>query len=453
MQVRKFEAKTMKEALEMVKRHLGRDAVILSARDNSKGFGLLGEKSYEVTAAISETTLKKKIYAERKLNEKLREKYATSSARNQKAFIDKVFEKQQGIVQAKESTKRRYIDIEDDYGESKTATIASPSQTVSAEERIKGAAARALKEAETVFQSEPKVIRRPARSTSPSANMESDEVLSLRKEILQLKKLISGFRQMPQNFVTRHPGAEHGISYEMSEAFQKLVRAGISLENVIEILKIAQNVIPFEKAKKPAIVDAWVAKYLLDQIQVSDPRQNRRVHIFVGPTGQGKTSSLIKYASQLAICDKKRIAILTSDSIKLGASEQLRIYAQILNVPFGILRRSEDWSIVLPKIADVDYVLVDSPGVNSKDFKELDVLKEFIPKNRENVLVHYVQSLMAKDSDAIEVAQNFKNIGVDDLVLTNLDQSAQHGFIYNFQQALDKPLHSFGIGPKIPEDY
>ena len=69
MQVRKFEAKTMKEALELVKQHLGPEAIILSAKDNSRGFGLMGERSVEVTAAVSEETLRKKKLAEAKLRE------------------------------------------------------------------------------------------------------------------------------------------------------------------------------------------------------------------------------------------------------------------------------------------------------------------------------------------------------------------------------------------------
>src|SRR5690606_13896979 len=228
---RKFEAKTMKEALQMVKKHLGPDAVILSARDNSKGFGLLGEKSFEVTAAIAESTLKKKVDAERKLNEKLRDRYASSSARTQKAFIDKVYEKKQGITEVQPSTRRRYIDIQDDQ----EGLLAN--SEVTAQERIKNAAARALKEAESVFAQEARPKPGLRHRAQASTRTESEEVISLRKEILQLQKLISGFQQMPQNFVTRHPGAEHGISYEMSEAYQKLVRSGVSVEHAVEILK------------------------------------------------------------------------------------------------------------------------------------------------------------------------------------------------------------------------
>ena len=91
MQVKKFEAKTMKEALELVKVHLGPEAIILSAKDTHRGFGLMGEKSVEVTAAVSEETLRRKKMAESKLREELRERFQQIPAAKQKEFINKVF--------------------------------------------------------------------------------------------------------------------------------------------------------------------------------------------------------------------------------------------------------------------------------------------------------------------------------------------------------------------------
>src|SRR6185312_12856760 len=92
MQVKKFEAKTMKEALELVKVHMGPEAIILSAKDTHRGFGLMGEKSVEVTAAVSEETLRKKKIAESKLREDLRTRFQQIPATKQREFINKVFE-------------------------------------------------------------------------------------------------------------------------------------------------------------------------------------------------------------------------------------------------------------------------------------------------------------------------------------------------------------------------
>ena len=90
MQVKKFEARTMKEALEMVKTQLGPDAIILSARDNNKSYGLVGEGSVEITAAVSEETLQKKKFAESKLREQDLQKFKQIPARQQKELIQKI---------------------------------------------------------------------------------------------------------------------------------------------------------------------------------------------------------------------------------------------------------------------------------------------------------------------------------------------------------------------------
>src|SRR5690606_21435122 len=89
MQVKKFEAPTMKEALEMVKNHLGPGAIILNAKDNSRGFGLMGRNSIEITAAISETELRKKQWAESRLKEEQLALLRQKSMRIQKEFIEK----------------------------------------------------------------------------------------------------------------------------------------------------------------------------------------------------------------------------------------------------------------------------------------------------------------------------------------------------------------------------
>jgi flagellar biosynthesis protein FlhF len=90
MLVKKFEARTMKEALEMVKAQMGPDAIILAARDNKKSFGLVGEVSVEITAAVSETTLHKKKFVETKMVETDKERFQRSPARTQKDLIEKM---------------------------------------------------------------------------------------------------------------------------------------------------------------------------------------------------------------------------------------------------------------------------------------------------------------------------------------------------------------------------
>ncbi|OFZ14009.1 MAG: hypothetical protein A2Z20_10330 [Bdellovibrionales bacterium RBG_16_40_8] len=418
MQVRKFEAKTIKEAIEMVKYHLGPEAIILSAKDNARNFGLMGESSVEVTAAISDAKLNQKKFAEKKLNSRSRQRYVESSAKMQKEYIEKAQTKPMPIpVEAIEEvepvekrswkgiTPARYIDIADSGEISKN-------------------------------------------------NTRNDEnIIKLQDEIRHLRGLLNKFQSVPQNFVSSHPGADEGLPYELSFAFQKLLDAGVSHKNIVEIMRAANIALPNEHKKKRAFVDGWVIKYMLDRLQVVDKPLKNKFHIFLGPTGQGKTSTIVKIACQLALKEKKRIIILSGDQIKVGATDQLKIYAQILNVPCGVIANSQDWVNANELFTQVDHVLFDTPGMNLKNPQDVDKLRSVLPPRASEMDMHYVQSIMVRDQDAFEVAERFKTVGFKDVIFTRLDEAVQHGIIYNFQKQFNVPLHSFGIGSAIPEDF
>lgn len=471
MQVKKFEAKTMKEALVMVKNSLGPEAIILSAKDVNSRYGLAGEKSVEITAAVSETSFRKKQLAEKKLNAQDKEKYVNSSARSQKQFIEKVFDRVQANQDRKnyQITQTPYIDIlDDDLAEDSESSRAvrrdqkinfvessgsSQQNSVNSrqikysdasEERVRSAAKEALKAAYFVDDE----VVRPVEKKS-----ENNEILQLKQELSQLKSVLQEFQKVPQNFLSMHPGAQSGIPYELSFMYEKLIRAGVSVDNAEEILKIAEQKLSKEQMKKRAMVDAWVVKYIMDSLVISENRTAARYHAFVGPSGQGKTSTLVKMASHLVICEKKNIAIVSIDSKKVGAAEQLKIYSQILNVPFCLVRNTEDWLKLEKFLKQYDHVLIDCPGLSLKSMSEIDFLRAMLPAQNEDISIHYVQSILAKDADALEIASRYVPLGVKDVVFTALDESNQHGLIYNFQKSTGLALHSFGIGSQIPEDF
>lgn len=563
MRVKKFEAKSMKEALTMVKRELGPDAVILAARDN-KRFGLAGEASVEVTAAVSESTLQKKRFTESRMTAQAREKFATSDARTQRQIIEKMIENRQRQTKEEAQPRRSitsvsYIDIPDEEeipgsrrkaafdrakGRNVTdlledfdqdfdvdqwqarstreaavsapiASSASPEErqpTEKAKARIRDAAReawrsnpfleeeRAAREAQAraaarqaakaqaqqasaQLQAQPPAAsqaRGPApapapatvrntggveviREAAPAAQApvaqqvmpqpDNAEISTLKSEITRLQKMLEGFQKVPQSFVTMHPGAEYGIPYDLSFMYQKLMEAGLNIENTVEILQAAAREIDPLQIKKRPIVDAWVARWFLNSIQVSQTPFQGRVHLFVGGAGSGKTSALVKMASHLVVKEKKKVAILSTDSFKVGAVDQLKIYCQILNVPFAVIRNRKDWEWVLGQLRHVDHVLVDYPGLQLRDLDEIHLLKSLLPPEGTAPVCHFCVAATAKDGDAYEIARRYRVADYGDVIFTNLDQSVQHGIIYNLQKKTGKPLHSFGIGNRIPEDF
>lgn len=452
MQVKKFEARTMKEALEMVKTQLGPDAIILSARDNNKSYGLVGEGSVEITAAVSEETLQKKKFAESRLREQDLAKFKQIPARQQKELIQKMVDKHVQKAQGPAPiTQRRYIDIEDEAEQARQKQVA--------EERVRNAAQRALNafQAQETFGAAPAAMKKAPTPVAAKVHRvsagENEEVLALRSEIASLKQVISQFQSMPQSFMGSHPGADYGINYDLSFVFEKLSKAGMAPEIAADFLTTAQETLPALKLKNKSLVEAWVARHVLDNTKIVQNPTHGKIHCFVGPAGSGKTSALIKMASQMVVREGKRIALFTTDTFKVGAADQMKIYAQILNVPFSVIRSQQDWTNLMRYLANVDAVLVDYTGLSLKSNEEIQMLKSLLPPAALNPNIHLVLSTNAKDTDATELGRRYSVLGYKDAIFTGLDESTQHGTIYNFMKRFDIPLHSFGIGPRVPEDF
>jgi flagellar biosynthesis protein FlhF len=461
MQVRKFEARSMKEALEMVKTQLGPEAIILSARDNKKRFGLVGEGSVEITAAVSEETLQKKKFAESRLREQDRNKLQQSSARVQKQVIEKMVKKytQEAEVKSRPITQQRYIDIaEDGYG-TPSVNVVTPMTAVSAEERIKSAAQSALNMMS--FHQSPPAPKPLAQQNSQQGQMTSSsvgeqkdwaQISALKTEIESLKKVISGFQAMPQHILGQHPGAEYGLSYEVCHMFQKLQEAGLAPEIAADLLTQTQEEMPLLKLKNKSLVDGYVAKKILETTKLAAKR-DPKIQIFVGPAGSGKTSTLVKLASHMIIKDHKKIALVTLDTFKVGAVDQLKIFSQILNVPFAVVRNRQEWDRLMVALSGYDCILVDAPGLSLKNMDEISFLRNLLPGKDEKIQVHLVLSALAKDSDLNEIGKRYQVTHFDDLIFTGIDEAAQHGNVYNFMRRFNAPLHSFGLGARVPEDF
>ncbi len=478
MQVRKFEAKSMKDALEMVKSQLGPEAIILSARDNKKAFGLLGESSVEVTAAVSNSTLQNRLVAQSKISESKKKEFEKISARAQKEFINKVVTKYMDDPKIpngnsiRSARSARYVDIldeslnrsrsdqdndredqdsdrenQDDSREFNHANVAS--------KRIQNAAKKAYEvfEQNKIDEESEKSLNSKSQLEISCVDQDMGYVNDLQKEILELRTMLKEMRSSVSHSVAPHPGAEYGLPYELSQLFVKLVKLGITEEIVSDLLKNAKDNLSRQHLLNGGVVEAWVAKSILDQTQIVKDGLKEKIHFFLGPRGQGKTSALIKLASHLVVEEDKSVVILSADSEKVGSVEQMRIYTQILNVPFGILKAGTNWTDFLKKIEQFDYVLVDMPGMDLKSFDEINFLARLLPENRSNTRLHFVQSLCVRYDEVKETVNRFKVINFDDVIFTNIDVARSHGMMYSFQKEFDCPIHSFSIGSKVPEDF
>lgn len=330
----------------------------------------------------------------------------------------------------------KYIDIEDDQGMLVPQTF-EPSSLP----ELNSPPGRSLKKNE-------------AQALWQKMNPSDLEVQSLKQEISELKSMIDKFTSGTQQALhTNYPGLSYGIPYELSFLFSKLVEAGVSESIVAEILTLAKDLLQPSRLKQKGIVEGWVARYILETTQIANKSLGPQLQCFIGPIGSGKTSSLVKLAGHLMIRENKKIAIVTTDTQKVGAVEQMKIYSHILNIPFVVVKSHSDWEKVSRQLSYADYILCDFPSINFKVPREVEFLKNLIPNTGKDPQIHMVLSTLMGEQDLNYIGKNLKYLSVNDVVFTGLDQSSQQGSIYSFSKQFNVGLFGFGLGTKIPEDF
>jgi flagellar biosynthesis protein FlhF len=412
MQVKKFEAKTMKEALELVKKELGPEAVILSARDNKKGFGLAGEGSVEITAAVSELTLRKKQFTESKLLEKDKQKFQTAPARQQKELIEKVVQNQIEKTRPRPVTAQRYIDIEP------VETPAAPPAPLTGE---------------------------IATSTLAPQN---GEIGQLKNEIEALKSMLSGFQSVPQTIVQ-----SQFETPELRAIYERLCDEQMHPLDAQSFVQKAQAGLPGSRQRDRNMIEGWIARSIMDKSLLSDPGDDKKIHVFWGPPGVGKTTTIVKLAAQWTKNQSKKIALVTMDTLKVGATDQLRICAQILNAPFGILRSTTDWVEVLRYLDSVDHIFVDTPGPAIQIRREAEICQGILGAKNGQSRHHLVLSAAYPKTMLQDLINRADLFSCDDLIVTHLDECQHFGALYSLMLEMAMPFHSFGLGTRMPDDF
>ena len=176
-----------------------------------------------------------------------------------------------------------------------------------------------------------------------------------------------------------------------------------------------------------------------------------RIVAVVGPTGVGKTTTIAKIAAMYALNRRVSVAMVTMDNFRVGAVEQLKTYAKIMDLPLEVAGNSQELSKALARHSDKDLILIDTAGRSPKDADRLDELKGYL-ETQTGIDVYLCLSATTRSREIDQIIYTFGTLPVTKLLFTKLDESRSFGCIVDTCLKHKFPLSYFSTGQKVPED-
>lgn len=411
MIIKKFQAKTEEAALELARKELGSGIVVMNVKKvKKKGlFSIFKPQQVEVTVALEEEEKQNFREAVAKVSEIARQSEAAGNSRNAKAEPEQ------------------------------------PAKQGNAEPGL---------QPEKKRQQEKQ--RRPEKNTQTiDSRQESaiEEKLSTLQNLLE--KQISDVQEKEKDSTEEEKKEDSNVAF-----FQLLYK--MLLDNEIEETYAGQLVDELDGSVKPdmpidyllsVVYQKMVLKF--GQIKTIQPAEKGpKLVYFIGPTGVGKTTTIAKIASRFSVVEKKKIVLLTADTYRIAAAEQLRTYANILEVPFRIIYTPQEIRTAIEDYAAYDYIFVDTSGHSQKNTDQRDDTLALLraADGQAEKEVYLVVSATTKYRDLLNIADTYQKLTDFRLVFTKLDETQCQGNLFNLRLHTDAPMSYVTCGQNVPDD-
>ena len=183
----------------------------------------------------------------------------------------------------------------------------------------------------------------------------------------------------------------------------------------------------------------------------------RKIVFFIGPTGVGKTTTIAKLASDFKLTRSKNVAMITADTYRIAAVEQLNTYASILDVPVNVIYSPSEIVESIEELSDYQMIFVDTAGRSHKNTEQRDEIIEMISNVRNSdidadIVIFLVMSVTTKYRDMVNICDAYKSLNSYRLLFTKLDETDSVGNILNIKLYTGAPISYITCGQNVPDD-
>jgi len=288
------------------------------------------------------------------------------------------------------------------------------------------------------------------RQLLESAAGQNATMLGLFQELTSVKTMVRDL--VVQSDRARAPH----IPEELVGFYAKLIQNQVAQELATEMVKTLQRQIRPEHASQTEFVHSKLAEQIEKHLPVSGPivrTKTKGPHVvaLIGPTGVGKTTTLAKLAANLKLREKRRVGLITLDTYRIAAIDQLKKYAEIMAAPLQVVGSGEELRAAIAAMSDCEFVLVDTAGRSPNDALKLSELKGVLNAVKPDE-VHLVLSTTASQACVELAVAKFGEVRVDKIIFTKLDEAAHVGVVLNVVHKVKKALSYVTTGQDVPDD-
>ncbi len=295
---------------------------------------------------------------------------------------------------------------------------------------------------------------RPARPAAASSSVAPPAALSEVPERVQgqLQHLQEMVEQLCRQQQTS-PGRD--LPEELFRVFTDLIECDIDEDIARGLVDRIRREAPRGELGEPMLVSARVARMIESDIPIAGPiraaADRQRIVALIGPTGVGKTTTIAKLAANFRLKEKRRVGLITVDTYRIAAVEQLRTYADIIDLPMHVVSTAREMREAIHRMNDLDLVLMDTAGRSPRDEVRIRELKALLDEAGANE-VHLVLSSVTGSRTLVQTAERFGAVGPTALVLTKFDEATSLGNILPLLRSSQLPLSYLTNGQNVPDD-
>jgi len=238
------------------------------------------------------------------------------------------------------------------------------------------------------------------------------------------------------------------------ELMQRLLDADVREELAAEMVGEIPNLDRWSAEVRSAMAEQAIRDVMQRRIRTAPPPDpagtGQNVIALIGPTGVGKTTTIAKLAAQHALVQKKPVGLITMDTYRIAAVDQLKSYARIIGIPIEVVHNQAEIGPALARLAGCSLILIDTAGRSQKNVMQVSELKSLVDAAK--CETHLVLAASTRERDLLDQVERFSGAGVDRLIFTKLDETITCGTLFNMATTTGIPLSYLADGQKVPED-